>query len=135
MSLAKGMKSRRGVGLMIALVCLAVVASALGWLLRAAIAERRALERAQWRRQAGWLAQSGLDRAAARLARNRSFRGETWTIPAAALRGSQGGRVTIEVQTPAGRPGVRQVRVTAFYPDRPYDRAQSSRRALLSLSP
>ena len=97
--------------------------------------ERQALESVQWRQQAGWLAQSGLERAAARLARQRSFSGETWVLPAAALGGRQGGRVTIEVQTPAGRPGARQVRVTAFYPDRPYDRAQTSRRALVTLSP
>jgi len=136
LSLRSGRATRRcGIGLLIALVCLVVIASVLGGLLRAALLERQAVESAQWRQQAQWLAQAGLERAAARLARDRSFSGETWTIPAAALQGPHGGRVTIEVQSPAGHPGARQVRVTARYPDRPHDRAQTSRRALVTLSP
>jgi Tfp pilus assembly protein PilV len=129
------LRRRRGLALLIALVCLVVIASIMGWIVRAAMLEHRALESAQWRAQAQWLAQSGLERAAARLAGDRNFSGETWIVPAAVLDGRQGGRVTIEVQTPAAHPGARQVRVTAFYPDRLYERAQTSRRALVTWSP
>jgi type II secretory pathway component PulK len=128
-------RPRRGLALLIALVCLVVIASIMGWIVRAAILERQALESAQWRAQAQWLAQSGLERAAARLAGDGNFSGETWIIPAAEFDRRQGGRVTIEVQTTAAHPGARQVRVTAFYPDRLNDRAQASRRALVTGSP
>ena len=126
---------RRGIAVLIALVCLGVCGAILGTLVREAILERQSLDSAQWREQAEWLARSGVDRAAASLARDRDYRSETWTIPAEALRGEYGGRVTIEVEKPAERSDVGLVSVVVVYPDRPDHRAQASRRVLISLSP
>jgi hypothetical protein len=99
-------------------------------LVRLARLAERSLELDRCRVQADWLAESALERAAARLAADASYQGETWTLAAvefAGRRGGQareanvlpsagdGGRVLIRVEPAAGPPDRRRVHVEADY--------------------
>ncbi|MCX7428247.1 MAG: hypothetical protein NTW96_21790 [Planctomycetia bacterium] len=123
----------RGVALVIAIVCLAVASALLVSVARLSVARRSASRAQEWRAQAGWLADSAIERAAARLRGNPRYPGETWNVPADALGGSAG-VVRIEIQIPADRPETREVRVTADYPDDPEHRARESRRVIVTVT-
>ena len=58
---------RRGAVLLVALVAIAVASVVFTSLLRLSVAERRRVQTEAWQVQAAWLAESGLERAAARL--------------------------------------------------------------------
>jgi type II secretory pathway component PulK len=91
-----------------ALVCLLVMTLICGSLLRT-IQTQRALVRSEERRlQADWLAESGLERAYARLANDPAYRGETWTLPADQIGGTDAGSVTIGFAARPERGGVSQ---------------------------
>jgi Tfp pilus assembly protein PilV len=85
---------------------------------------RRQLHRQQWQAQASWLVESGLERAAARLAADPKYSGETWRISPDDFAGSDAAAVEIRVEPVAGAPGRRRVRVQADYPDDPVERAR-----------
>jgi hypothetical protein len=103
--------------LLVVIVCL-TVAMVLGALVVKMAALERLAGDAQLRStQAEWLAESGIERAAARLAANPEYAGETWSIPPAAL--AEGGLVRIVVAPSPGEPGRRVVRVEAEYPNDP----------------
>jgi type II secretory pathway component PulK len=122
------------VALVIAIVCLAVASALLVSVARLSVARRSASRAQEWRAQAGWLADSAVERAAARLRDNPRYPGETWNVPADALGGSSAGVIRIEIQTPTDRPETREVRVTADYPDDPEHRARETRRAVVALT-
>lgn len=105
--------SRRGLAAIIALTCLslAVVVGAL--LLQAGLTEQRFINRLEPLLQAEWLADAGVDRAAARLTRSPSYSGETWPIAASDLGGTQGAIVHIEVKPAPSDPETRIIHVTA----------------------
>jgi type II secretory pathway component PulK len=86
--------SRSGAVLVAALVCLLIVISILGTMLRATLRTGRQLHVERDRRQAELLLQAGADRAARLLASNSQFRGDTWTLPAEAILDQGGGTVT-----------------------------------------
>jgi type II secretory pathway pseudopilin PulG len=117
------------------LVGLVLIALIAGTLLRTGLARRRGLRMEERELQARWLAESGLERAAARLAEAPDYRGETWTIPAAELGGPWSGAVAIAVEPVAGRPGRRLVRVRADYPDGAEPRARRRAEATVELGP
>ncbi len=81
-------------------------------------------KRCAWNLQAQWLAEAALERAAARLAKDSKYAGETWTVSAGEFVGRQGGAVKIRVGPDAGHPGRRVVRVEAYYPDDPVHRGR-----------
>jgi hypothetical protein len=123
--------------LVIALVGTGMMTVMLVALLRLAAAESRGLKSDAWKEQAEWLAESGAERAAARLADDPEYRGETWRIPPEAFGGSNGAVVLIEVQSPPG-PGPserRVVRARADFPDDPQRRARKSKTIVVLLSP
>ena len=72
----------RGVALLTAIVCLAVVALICGSLVRVAHTQRQQTRTEERRLQAEWLAEAGLERAAAKLADSQEYAGETWQIAA-----------------------------------------------------
>jgi hypothetical protein len=142
---------RRGVALLVLLVGLAVAAAISVSVLRLAALQRRSLEIHQWQAQAEWLAESGLERAAARLAADTAYRGETWTIPAEEEKGDRhhlperpegcftqmvpvtffaGGVVAVRVEPVPGRPDRRRIRIEADYSS---GRARQTRDATLTL--
>jgi len=124
---------RRGAALVVALVCLAVASAVFMSLLKVAVAQRGALESHAWQVQAAWLAESALERAAARLAADADYPGENWKLPAEAFGGHHGAAVTIEVLGVSKRPDCRLVRVRADYPDHPQHRSRESKQVLVQL--
>lgn len=126
---------RRGIVAAALVVALFVLILLAGGLLRVAWArhsERRAAER---RLQAEWLAESGLDRAAARLAADRDYRGETWAVPPEDLGGRDAGAVRIEVRPVPDRPDLRTIRARADYPTDEARRARRTRELTITLVP
>jgi hypothetical protein len=112
--------ARRGAILVVIIVCFVVAATLFVLLARSAVADRRAAETRYWSVQAQWLAEAALERAAARLATDAKYDGETWTVPAEQFGGDRGGVVTIGLDSSdTDHPGRRLVRVEARYPDDP----------------
>jgi len=125
--------SRRGAVLIAAMVCVAVATVVLISIVRMAGAGRRTMQTEAWRLQAAWLAESGLERAAWRLASDGAYSGETWTVAPEALAGGEAGVVEIEVEEIPGEADRRLVRVRADYPDQPQHRARQSRRVIVQI--
>ena len=89
-----------GFVLAIVLVCLTVIVLALTAMLgRMSQGHRQAVEREQYI-QANWLAESALERAAAQLRRDSTYRGERWRIESDQLAGRGAVDVVIEIETP-----------------------------------
>jgi hypothetical protein len=118
--------SRRSCGavLLVVLVCLALATGMFVLVVKQVGAERKELELNQWSLQAAWLAEAGVERAAAKLAADPKYLGETWTISAAELAGDEGGVVRIRVETVVGKPERRTVHIEADYPDAPERRCR-----------
>jgi type II secretory pathway component PulK len=108
-------RRRRGSVLVAALVCLAIIVAMVGSMLVAALAASRQLRAERDLRQCELLLEAGADRAAYRLATERIYRGETWTLPAEKLAGSGEGRVTIEL-SPNPDQNTQQFHIVAEYP-------------------
>src|SRR5690349_24829298 len=109
---------RRGIVSVAIIVCLVVLTMICGALLKAGLVERRLIADQERRLQAEWLAESGLQRALARLATSADYAGETWEIAAQELGGTAPAVVRITVERPAAQPVRRRVRVEADYPSK-----------------
>ena len=117
-------RNRRGAILVVILVCFVVAAAMFVTLGRQSVIQRREAETQLWTAQAQWIAEAALERAAARLAADANYSGETWTISAAELGGSDAAKARIHVEKIAGSSGLRMVRVEADYPDDPVHRSR-----------
>jgi Tfp pilus assembly protein PilX len=126
---------RRGLMIIPALVCLVIVALLCSILLKQVHTQRGQVRWEERRMQAEWLAESGLARAAARLAANRGYKGETWEIPAKALAATSDGVVQISVEAIENQPARRRVRVVADYPRADDRRARQSKHLIVNLGP
>ncbi len=124
---------RRGMILILILACIAIAALLLITGVRLALTSHRVTRSLGWSLQAQWLAESGLERAAARLAADAEYSGETWNIPAKDLGGNEAAAVKIEVKPAPGEAKGRLVKVEADFPDDPLDRVQCSREMILEL--
>jgi Tfp pilus assembly protein PilX len=109
-------RPRRGAILIIAMLCLVLAMMLVAALLRLVETQRRQLRHEQAGLQAGWLAESGCDRAAARLSANPDYTGETWSIAPAELNGADPATVVITVQRIDNEPTSRWIRVEALFP-------------------
>jgi hypothetical protein len=112
---ARNRHHRSGLMIVAALVCLLVVTSIVGSMLKGALRARRELHTERDRRQTELLIDAGADRAVARLAAELDFRGDTWEILSTAIVGRGGGRVTTEISLSTDQQ-FRRVRVVAEYP-------------------
>lgn len=108
-------KRSRGFSVVAALVCLLIVSSLAGSLLKSAVRARRELHAERDRRQAELLVEAGASRAAARLVADPEFRGDTWDLTPAEVIGDGAGRVITEIVAGDQQAG-RELRVTAEYP-------------------
>jgi type II secretory pathway component PulK len=108
-------RRRRGTVLIAAIVCLAIIVAMVGSMLAAALAAGRQLRAERDLRQCELLLQAGVDRAAHRLATERDYQGETWTLAADQITGSGDAKVTIEVSA-TGDNDLRQLAIVAEYP-------------------
>jgi Tfp pilus assembly protein PilX len=132
--LGLGCNSRRGAFMIIILVCLMVAGIILGSLLRLALLQSRQLGSEQMRVQAEWLADSGLERAGARLARDGGYAGETWTIEPGRLGGADGAVVVIRVENIQNQASNRSVVVEAVFPAEGPQQARRTRQAKVAVS-
>ena len=142
-------KSRRGMTTVAVLVCLLIITLISGAVLKVGLAQRDMNRERERRLQAEWLAESGVDRALARLTFDHSYTGETWPItagelglperPATAESPGQADRsaaiVTIAVESIAGEANRRRIRVQADYPPDPPRRSRHSKQLLIDLEP
>lgn len=117
----------------VVLIALIVVAIACAALLKVALARRDAVRIEERRLQAAWLAESGLERASARLASQADYPGETWTIPTEDLGGRGTGSILIRVEKPPGHPERRTVHVQADYPANATIRSRESREMTVTI--
>jgi hypothetical protein len=102
----------------VVLICV-VVCLAIATLLIAAMVQRTLLTRRQIRterqlRQAEWLVEAGVERAAFRLANDEDYSGEQWPLSADAIVGTHPGLVSISVRRESTGPA--SVQVAAQYP-------------------
>ena len=116
------------------LVCLALVTMLFSVWLKTVVEERRQLRAIEDRMQAEYLADSGLRRAAAQLATDASYVGETWQVEAEDFSGPRGGTVSIEVRRKGDETLARVVRAIADYPKETTSRARRSKEMKLILS-
>jgi type II secretory pathway component PulK len=107
---------RRAMLVVSVLVSLALVMMLMAAWLKVIALERQQLRAQQNRMQAEYLANSAMSRAAARLAANPDYDGETITASAESLAASAPANVTIEVETPADDPQARLITVSARFP-------------------
>jgi Tfp pilus assembly protein PilX len=117
----KSRRPRRGATLVLVMACLLVVALLGMALVRAAVRRHRQTRREHQRLQAFWLAESAALRAAARLAADPDYAGETWKLPATHFGGNSPGVVVIRLETAAPAdsetaPAERTVIIEARYP-------------------
>jgi hypothetical protein len=124
-------RRQRGAILVVVLVCLAVATALSVVVVRQTTAEHQVAQTSHRRLQALWLAEAGVQRAAARVTADPGYAGETWTISAKELAGDDNGVVRIQVETVAGQPQRRSVRVEADYPDTPAYRCRQVKRIVV----
>ncbi|MBI5760399.1 MAG: hypothetical protein HZA46_17930 [Planctomycetales bacterium] len=124
---------RRGAVLLAVLVCVVLVSLIALTLIKLTLAQRSQVQRELWRMQADWLVESGLERAAGKLANDSEYAGETWSVPAEQFGGGRGGEVQIEVSPMDGQPQQRQVRVQAIFPADTDQRAKSSKQVTVAV--
>jgi hypothetical protein len=128
-----------------ALVCVAVASVVMVIVVRRALGEWKMVRLETRQVQCRWLAESALDRAAARLASDPKYAGEVWKIPAGVLSGKEdggkenkdggGAAVKIEVSTPPNELSRRVVRVQADWPEDAPARVRVSKQATIELPP
>jgi hypothetical protein len=131
------------------LICLVVLTVTSGAVLRVCLAHRALVRAEEHRLQAQWLAESGVQRALARLAVDHEYAGETWALgevdlglperpPAKgttqdSVRGAA--LVTIVVErVREGDAGGRRLRVQADYPRDAPARSRHSKQVLIDLA-
>lgn len=107
---------RAGVALLIVLTALVVVGASISLALRANLAARAEARRTARRLQAEYLAVAGYDLAAAQLAADANYTGQTWDLAAEELGGQDRAVVVIEVAASAVGERTRAVTVVADYP-------------------
>ncbi len=123
----------KGVALVVVLIGMAMATMIFLSVLKLIAVQRQSVELQSRQIQAGWLAESAVQRAAARLSAEANYRGETWNISAQDLGGRDGATIAIRVDDVAGKPDRRTVHVEADYPDDPYQRARQSREVIVSV--
>src|SRR5262245_17424896 len=126
--------SRRGAFLIVAMVCLLLAGLLLSSVLKLAVLQEQQLGFEKSRLQAAWLAESGLERAAARLAQEPGYSGETWKISAARLGGADAAVVVIRVQQTKTEESRRAIVVEATYPAEGPHHARLTGDAIVSVS-
>jgi Tfp pilus assembly protein PilX len=146
---AQGKKPSRGMTVVAVLVCLIIVTLISGAVLKVNVAQRE-LARSQERRlQAEWLAESGAQRAVARLARDHDYAGETWSLSAHDLGRSERAptdplpgkaetaeaQVKIIVDRVPDSTNRRRVRIRADYPLDMRGRSRHSKEIMIDLEP
>jgi Tfp pilus assembly protein PilX len=125
---------RRGAFTVVVLVALLVAMMVFGALVRKVMLHSRQAGHEVQRVQTAWLAESGIERAASRLARNADYVGETWKIDPLHLRKGEWGTVIIRIETITEQPQRRRVVVEAQYPVDGPEQIRITRQATITLA-
>lgn len=125
---------KRGSGLVIALVTLLVVTSIMGSIMHALLTELRQTRQTAIEVQAQWLADAAVERAAAQLAANANYEGETWKVdlPASSSMPESHGVVEIKIEQ-GDRETRSRIIVHANYPEDSRRRVSAERTVSVSL--
>lgn len=115
------------------LVCVVLVTMITLSLIKITMAQRSQAQRELWRLQASWLVESGIERAAAKIANDGGYAGETWSVAAGEFGDDRGGEVRIIVAPVEGQPAARLVRVEAVFPSQTEQRAKSSKQIIVAV--
>jgi type II secretory pathway component PulK len=149
MIVTRAKNTSRGMTVVAVLVCLVIITLVSGAVLKVSLAQRE-LTRSQERRlQAEWLAESGAQRAMARLASDRDYVGETWSLTAQDLGQSerpstvttQGepqravAQILIAVERVPTVAERRRVRIQADYPLEAARRSRHTKEIMIDLEP
>jgi len=127
-------RSRRGAFAVVVLVSLLVVGMLVASLLRMALLQDRQLGYEQFRLQAGWLAESGLERAVSRSTADPAYSGETWRLEPGQLESSSAATVVIRIEKEETNSRLRKIIVEAVYPAEGPHQARLTREATIVLS-
>jgi Tfp pilus assembly protein PilX len=125
--------NKRGMILILVLACLAVASMLMITGVKMVLARHQLARSLARSTQAGWLAESGLERAKAQLAVDPKYPGETWNIPADIFGGHDAGVVKIEVKPDAGAANRRMVSAEADFPDDPQYRTRYEKELTMEL--
>ena len=109
---------RRGAALVLALVCLLVVATLGVAVTRLLMDEHRQANRRQQQLQALWVAESAVQRAAVQLQTSLDYEGETWDIDAGSMGTRWPAQAVIRVEPVESHERLRRIVVQAHYPKR-----------------
>jgi len=120
--------------LIVILVCVALAVTIIVSVARSAVVQQQRVRSRAWQLQARLLAESGLERAAARLAADPKYAGETWSVVPEALDGRHGAAVQIQVEALPRPSSRRLVRVRADFPDQPDARVRQTREAVVEIA-
>jgi Tfp pilus assembly protein PilX len=137
----------RGMTVVAILVCLVVITLIGGAVLKVGLAHRALIRSQEHQLQAEWLAESGVQRALARLAVEREYGGESWSISAADLglpeqppttgtaekSHRSAAVVTIAIERVPGGAARRWVRVQADYPRDAPQRSRHTKQVMIDL--
>lgn len=109
---------RRGIAGLWGIVCLILATAVAATLGRLALTETRLVAQEHRRSQCDWLLQAGRTLANSRIQADPKYTGETWTVPAEELAGSESGEVVIAIKDadPAIAAAKRQVTIIARFP-------------------
>ena len=130
---ARCLRYNRGAALIVVLVGMAVATMIFLSVLKLIAVQRQSVELQTRQIQAGWLAESAVQRAHARLSAEASYRGETWRISPQDIGGRDGATIAIRVSDVPGKPDRRTVHVEADYPADPNQRARQDREVIMQI--
>jgi type II secretory pathway component PulK len=122
------MRKNRGFVTVAALLCLGIAGAIFVSLLHRLNTQRHEVDRLQRAVQARWLAESGLQRAAAQLANDAGYSGETWIVPANKLDGRRTAQVTIAMPGSTDETSEHSIHVSALFPDSKVNGVRITRR-------
>ena len=130
----KPARPRRGAFAIVVLVSLLVVGMLVASLLRMAVLQDRQLGYEQYRLQASWLAESGLQRAVSRSSADPAYSGETWGIEPEQLGNTNAAAVVIRIEKEETNSRQRKIIVEAVYPDEGPHQARLTRETTVVIS-
>ena len=128
----KPFSSRRGSILVAALVCLAIVTLIMLSVFKTSLSQRHQIRLEEQQVQAELIAESGLERAVARLQKDDGYTGEDWTIDAEQLDARNAALAKIKVTNSNNQVSIA---VTVKFPQGSMKPSQAARELTLELTP
>jgi hypothetical protein len=126
----KDRRSRRGSIFPIFIVALLLVTTVTGSLIKATMLQQKRVRLTNTTAQTEWLATSGLDRAASRLALSDEYVGEEWNITSQEMGGKHSAIVILTVESISD--SKKQITATATYPANSDQRTKVTRKRIVS---